>query len=141
MDTGLGGGVANDADGLARAFASAGIGLGALAANWQAAQMTDATITFDSLQAFEVHADFAAQIAFNHIFAILDGVDDLRELLFAQIFGANAGIDFRVGKDVLGVGGANAVNVAQGDINALVWRYFDADDASHFLLIVESLNR
>ena len=43
-------GIADDADGLARAFASAGVGLGALAADGQAAQMANAAIALDALQ-------------------------------------------------------------------------------------------
>src|SRR5262249_19322051 len=83
VDAGFGCWVADDADGLPWAFTSAGIGLGTLAADREAAQMADAAIAFDGLKAFEVHADFAAQIAFDNIFAVLNGMNDLRKLLFA----------------------------------------------------------
>ena len=39
--------------------------------------MTDAAIALDALEAFEVHAEFAAQIAFDDILAFLDGVNNL----------------------------------------------------------------
>jgi len=51
MDAGRGGGAADYADGLSWAFAGAGIGLGALAANGEATQMADAAIAFDALKA------------------------------------------------------------------------------------------
>jgi len=42
VDAGLGGGVTDNADGLARTFPSAGVGLGALATDREAAQMANA---------------------------------------------------------------------------------------------------
>jgi len=134
MDAGFGGWAADDADGLARTFAGAGIGLGALAADGQTAQVADAPITFDALHALEVHADLAAQIAFDHVFAVLNGVDDLGKLLFSQILGADARVYVGFGEDDLSVAGADAVNVAERDINALVRGDFYSDDASHMLV-------
>jgi len=131
VDAGFGGWAADDADGFAGAFAGAGVGLGALAANREAAEVADAAIAFDALEAFEVHADFAAQIAFDSIFAFLNGMDNLGELLLGQVLGANIRIDVGASQDVFGIAGANAVNVAQSDFDALVGGDFDADDASH----------
>ncbi len=139
MDAGLGSRVAHDTDGLSRAFAGAGIGLGALSANGQAAQVADAPITFDTLKAFQVHADFAAEIAFDDILAILNRVHDLGELLLAQILGANGRVDIGFGQNDFGVAGADAINVAQGDVDALIRRNFYAYDTSH--KFVEPLNR
>ena len=81
--------IALHADRLARTFARAGVGLGALAAHRQTAHVADATIALDALQALEVHAEFAAQIAFDHVLAILNRVNDLRQLRFGQILGAD----------------------------------------------------
>jgi len=78
MDASLSGRVSHHTHGLARAFARTGIGLCALATNWQPAQMADPTVAFDTLQAFEIHTNFPAQIAFDDVFAILDRVHDLR---------------------------------------------------------------
>src|ERR1700758_5290942 len=99
MDAGLGVRIALNADGLARTLARAGVGGGPLTADGQAAEMPDAAVTFDTLKAFEVHADFAAQIALDHILAVLDRVNDLRELLLVQILGADGGIDFGLLED------------------------------------------
>src|SRR5712691_3676803 len=117
MDAGFGGWAADDADGLAGTFAGAGVGLGTLAANGQAAQMADAAITFDALQALEVHTDLAAEIAFNDVFAVLNGVNDLGKLLFGQVLGANAGINFGFFENDVRVARADAVDVAERDIN------------------------
>src|SRR5689334_22004594 len=130
MDTGFRGGIAHDTDRFTRAFAGAGIGLGALSPNRQAAQVSHPAIAFDALQAFQVHADLAAQVAFDDVFAILDRMDDLGELLLGQIFGTNPGVDIRLGQDVFRIGGPNAVDIAQGNIDALIGRDFDADDTS-----------
>ena len=77
VDAGLGSRTADHADRLARAFAGTSVGLSALAANRQPAQMTDAPIALDALQSLEVHANLAAQVAFNDVFAVLNGVHNL----------------------------------------------------------------
>ena len=77
MDAGLGGGIADDTDGLARAFAGSGVGLSALAADGQTPEMSNSAIAFDALEALQVHADFPAEIAFDNVFAILNGMDNL----------------------------------------------------------------
>ena len=62
-------------------------------------------IALDGLQALEVHADFAAQIAFNDILAFLDRVHDLGELLLVQILCANARVNLSAFEDRLRVDG------------------------------------
>ena len=49
-----------DADGFTGAFASAGVGGGALAAHGEAAAMANAAVTVDRLEALEVALKFAA---------------------------------------------------------------------------------
>jgi len=133
MDAGLSGGTANHTDGFARSFARARVGLSALATDWQAAQVTDAAVAFDTLQALQIHADLAAEIAFDDVLAILDGMDNQGELLLGKVFGANGGVDPGIGQDDFGITGANAVNVAQSDIDAFVGGDFYSDDAGHKL--------
>jgi len=62
----------------------------------------------------------AAEIALDDILAVLDGMNDLGELLLRQILGAHAGIDLGVGEDDLRVAGADPVNVTQGDVDPFV---------------------
>ncbi len=139
MDASFGSGIALDADSLARAFAGAGIRLSALAADGQAAHVSDAAVAFDALQPLEVHADLASQVAFDDVLAVLNGVDDLRELLFGQILRANGWVDVGLAKDLDGVGWSDAVNVAQGDIDALIRRNFYTNDACHKSMLLFSL--
>ena len=134
MDAGLGSWTAYDTHRLTRPLAGARVGLGALPAHGQATQVPDATIRLNALQSLQVHADLPAQIALNDIFAVLNGVDYLGELLLGQILGAYAGINIRLGQNDLCVARADAINVAQGDVDALVRRDFHTNDTSHILL-------
>jgi hypothetical protein len=120
MDPGFGVRIPLDADSFSGSFAGACVGGGSLAADGQAAQVTYAAVAFDGLEAFEVESDFAAEITFGDVFSFLDGVNDLGELLFVQIFGTDGGIDGRAFEDDPGVGRADSIDIAQGDIDAFV---------------------
>jgi hypothetical protein len=111
VDAGLGVWIALHTDGLARAFACAGVGLRALAAHGQSAHMPDAAITFDALQPLEIHADLTAQVAFDDVSTFLNCMDDLRKLLLGQILRADRGINVRPLKDFPGVDRTDAINV------------------------------
>src|SRR5215831_11721158 len=93
--------------------------------------MPDAPIALDALEALEVHADFAAQITFDHVLAILDGMNDLGELLLRQILRANPRINVGASQNVLRIAGANPIDVAQSNVDAFIGRNFYSDDASH----------
>lgn len=131
MDAGLGGGIAHDTDGLAGALTGTSIRLGPLAAHRQAAQVAHATVALDALQALEVHADFAAKITFDDVLAVLDRVHDLRELLLRQIFGPDFRIDIGLIEDLDGVAWADAIDIPQSDIDALIRRNFYTNDTCH----------
>ena len=131
MNTGFRVGVALHANGLARAFASARIRLSALPANGQTTEVANTAIAFDALQTLQVHTDLPAQITFDHVFAILNRVNDLGELLFIQAFGANARIDVGLGQNGFRINGADAVDVTQRDVDAFLARYFNSNDACH----------
>jgi hypothetical protein len=133
MDTRLGGRVADHADGLSRAFAGAGVGLSSLPADGQAAEVADAAVAFDTLKPFQVHPDLAAKVTFDHVFPILNRVNDLGELLLAQVFRPNGGVNVGLSQNVLRVTGADAVNVTQRNIDALIWGNFYTYDTSHIL--------
>jgi hypothetical protein len=134
MNAGFGSWAAHDAYGFTRAFASTSIGLGALTTNWEATQMTDTAVTLDALETLQVHADLAAEIALDDVLPILDGVNDLRKLLFGQILRTNAGINVGFGEDDFRIAGTQAVNITERNINALVRGHFYSDDAGHVLL-------
>src|SRR4030095_58021 len=135
VNAGLGVGITLHADSLARPLACAGVGAGALATHGQAAQVADATVTLDGLQTFEVQADFAAQIALDDVFAVLDCVDNLRELLLVQVLRTDGVINPGRGEDDRRVGRADAVDVAERDVDALLAGDFNTDDACHSLTL------
>jgi hypothetical protein len=117
VDAGFGVWIALDADGFARTLAGAGVGGSALAAHGQSAQMADAAVALDALQAFEIHAQLAAQVAFNDVFA------------------AEGRINLGFGQDDFGIGRADAVNVAQSDVYSLFARDFNSNNTSHKLAL------
>jgi len=77
MDTCLRVRIALHADRLARTFSSTRIGLRALSSHGQTSEMAQPSIALDALQPLEIHSEFAAQIPFDHVFAVLDRLDDL----------------------------------------------------------------
>src|SRR3989339_343288 len=107
-------------DGLARTLAGACIGPGALAAERQATTVTQAAVAAQVHQTLDRHADFATQVAFDHVLAYL---------------GAQA-LDFRLGQvtdlgrrihagrftDLLRTGTANAVDALDPDPDVLLGR-------------------
>ena len=134
MNTGLGVRIALDTDCLTRTFARARVGRGALTADRQTAQMADAAIAFDALQSLEVHPQLPAQIALDHILALLDRVNDLGKLLLVQILRASVEINPRLLQDDPGIDRADAINVAKRDFDPLLARDFYANDTCHTLL-------
>ena len=53
--------------------------------------------------------------------------------MLGQILGADARIDICASEDLVRVGRTDAINVAQGDFDALVGRDFYSNDAGHNL--------
>jgi hypothetical protein len=131
MDTRFRGRVTDDTDSLSRAFTRASVCLSSLSSDGQAAEVADAAVAFDTLKALEIHTDFAAKVTFDDVFAILNRVDDLGQLLFAQIFRANGRVNVGLGQDVFRVAGSDAVNVTERDVDALIRRNFYANDTCH----------
>src|SRR5689334_15876801 len=134
MDTRLRIRITLHADRLTRSLACARVRLRALTAHRQTAHVADATIALDILKTLQVHTDLAAQGALDHILAVLDRVNDLRKLLLRQVLRADARVNVRASEDLYRVDRANAVNVPQRDINALVRRDFNTNDACHKFL-------
>jgi hypothetical protein len=131
MDAGFRVRIALDTDGLARTFARTRVGRGALTANRQAAQVADAAIALDALQTLEVHTQFAAQVTFDDVFAVLDCMNDLGHLLFRQVLGADLRFDLGFFQDLDRVGRSDAIDVAQSDVDSLVAGDFYSDDSCH----------
>jgi hypothetical protein len=86
-------GIANDTDRFAWAFPCAGVRLCSLSSHGQSSQVSNAPVALDGLQSFEVEALFSPQVTLDNMFAFLDGVDDLGQLIFTQIFGSQRGLN------------------------------------------------
>ena len=112
-------GVALHPDRLPRPLACARVGLGPLTAHRKTPEVANSAVAFDTLEPLEVHAQFAAQIALDHILAVLNRVHNLRNLLLVQILGPDTWINLGVLQDCLRIHRTNAIDVAQGYIDPL----------------------
>ena len=79
-------------------------------------------------------AVFAAQVAFDHIVAI-DRFANLQHLGVGQLRDAALGRNMHLLANLLGLLGADAVNILQRDDDALVGRNIDACDAGQALML------
>src|SRR5215467_7134578 len=71
-------------DRLRRTLAGPRVGVGALAANRQAAPMPQTPVAAEIHQPFDVHCRLASQIALNHIVAV-NHFADLQDLLVSEL--------------------------------------------------------
>src|SRR5690349_19019612 len=117
-------------DGALGALAGARIGLGPLAAHRQAATVAQALVAADLDLAADVGLHLAAQITL-HLEVALDVVAQLGHLIVGQVLGALVPADAGGFQDLLGAGTADAVDVGQRDLHALVAREVDAHEACH----------
>ena len=92
--------------------------------------MTKAAVAADLHQTLHVLGNLAMKVALDSE-VVLDVITQLRELFLSQIIGAGVGIDARLREDLLGSREADAVNIGQTDLDALVAREVDADKTCH----------
>src|SRR5258705_1141052 len=117
-------------DGALRALAGARIGLGPLAAHRHAAAVPNTLVAADLDLAADVGLHLTAQITL-HLEAAFDVVAQLGDLIVSQVLGAQVPVDAGGFQDLLGAGTADAVDVGQRDLHALVAREIDAHKSSH----------
>src|SRR3954447_24010980 len=115
-----------------RALAGARVGLGVLAADGQAAPVAQAAVAADLHQALDVLRTLTAQVALDGEAAV-DGVAELADLVLGQVAHVGVGRDARLRQQVVRGRPADAVDVRQTDLDALVERDVDAGDAGHAL--------
>src|SRR2546430_5508496 len=123
-------------DRACRPFAGARIRVRALSANRQSAPVTKAAVTAEIHQAFDVHRHFATQIALDHI-VVINCLADLDDFVLRQITDAAVLGDPDLVADVLGIGWADAVGVAQRDFDALGGPDIYPGDAGHGILLFD----
>ncbi len=106
--------------------------MGALAADRQAPAVTQAAVGGQVHQALDVDRGLAAQVALDGV-VVVDRLADLQDLGVGQLVHPTALFDAHLGHDVLGGLRADAVDVLQRDLDALVGGNVDACDAGHVL--------
>src|SRR5690349_18367696 len=115
-----------------RTFAGACVGVGTLPAHREAAAVAQATVAAKVHQPLDVHRNFAPQIALDDIVAV-DHLAQLQHFLIGQLrYPARVRHRYLV-HDFLSFGRANAVDILQGDDDALVGWDIDASDTSHVI--------
>src|SRR6185312_1020465 len=127
-------------DRLGGAFARAGVGVRALAADRKPPAVTQAAIAPQIHQALDVHRHIAAKITLHQIIAI-DDFADLNDLGFGQIAHAARRIDTQLGDDLVGDMRPDSMNVAKADFDSLLGRDIDAGDTCHLGFLRGLLSR
>src|SRR6185312_5349489 len=119
---------------LTRALARARVRVRALAADREALAVAQTTVAAEIHQALDVHRDFAAQVAFDLDAERLEDVADGAHVVLVEIVAALVGRDLGLLEHSRRRSLANAVDVRERDLDALVARKVDAGDASHLTL-------
>src|SRR5262245_7367108 len=117
-------------DGLLRSLAGAGVGLGALAPDRQAAAVAQALPAADLHLALDVLRDLAPQVALDLVGA-LDVVPDAGDLVVGQVADPRVGVDLEGLADLTRAGAADAEDVGERDLQPLLAGDVDAGDACH----------
>src|SRR5919201_6014705 len=113
-----------------RALPAAGVGLGALAVDRQAARMPQAAVGADLLEALDVLGALPAQIALDSQIAV-DPLAQLADLVVGEVL--DVGVWAHAGLlEHLARGRApDPVDVGEADLDALIQRDVDSCDACH----------
>src|SRR5437660_915492 len=99
--------------------------------------MTQAAIRSDVHQALDVHLDPLAQIAFNLSLGLEHGAN-ATQLILIQVVYARVDVNLRLIQDRGRTRSADAVDICQADLGALVRRKIDTSYTSHSLILVSA---
>lgn len=119
------------ADSLLAALAGTGIGASTLTTNGQTLAVADATQAVDAGQTLERHLLLTAEVTLDEDVIAGDSLNNLGQLSVGESACAEVRRNTGLLKHLLGGGGADAVNVAQGGLYALLIGYFDTEKTSH----------
>src|SRR4051795_1564061 len=117
-------------NGALGALAGASVGLGALTADRQALAVTAALVGADLDLAADVGLDLATEVTLD-LEVALDLVAELDQLGVAQLVDARVRVDPGRGQHLLGAGSADAEDVGECDLDALVAREVHTNEACH----------
>ena len=110
-----------------------GLGVAALTANRQAAAMAQAAVASNLNQTLDIQADLTAQVTLDVVVA-LDDFTQLSSLFFGQVLNAGIRIDTGLSKDLVGRFAANAENVGQADLHALLAGKVNTGNTCHTII-------
>src|SRR6516225_10527553 len=116
--------------GLLLALPGAGVGLRALAVHGQPPAVPDALVAPDLDLAPNVSLHLTAQVTFDLVVGV-DPVPEPDEVVVAEVVHAGVPADVRGLQRLQRAGAADAVDVGKGDLEPLVTREVDADEACH----------
>src|SRR5437868_7631114 len=115
---------------LARSLAGTCVGVRALSTDRQIAAMAISAIGTDFDETLDVHRNVLAQIAFHHAFRFNDLADAV-DLVFIEILHLLSRVNFGFRQNARRSRVADAVNISQRDIHALLTRKIDACNTCH----------
>src|SRR5207253_966909 len=117
-------------DGLLGTLAGAGVGMGALAVDRQAAAVADALVTADLDLALDVLGDVTPQVTLD-LAVVIDVGAEAGDLFVGEIADARRGVDPGALADLPGRGAPDAEDVGERDLESLLAGDVDAADACH----------
>ncbi len=116
-------------DGALRALPGPRVGLGALAADREAHAVTATLVAADLDLAADVALHLTTEVALDRQVAGLDLARELDQLVLGECVDAGVRVDARRGQQLLGGGTADAVDVGECDLDALLTREVDTDES------------
>ena len=117
-------------DGLPLTLAGTGVGAGALTTNRESAAVTTALVGANLDLAADVSSHLTAKVTFDVVVG-LNVVTQCHELIICQLVDAQVTADSGGLQGLGGAGAADSVDVGQGDLEALVARQVNSDEACH----------
>src|SRR6478609_4927055 len=117
-------------NGALRTLAGARVGLGALAADREAHAVAATLVAADLDLAADVRLDLTSEVTLD-LEVGLDLVAKLDQLLVTERVDPGVRVDAGGGQELLGAGTADAVDVGECDLDALVAREVDTNEACH----------
>src|SRR5829696_6042371 len=121
-------------DGALGTLAGARVGLGALTADREALTVAATLVAADLDLAADVSLDLATEVTLD-LEVGFDLVTELEQLFVSQLVHAEVGADPGGLQELLGAGTADAVDVGECDLDALVAREVNTNEACHGLAL------
>src|SRR5258707_2400696 len=115
---------------LARAFAGASVGVGALSTNGERAAVAEGTIGLDFNEALDVEGDVLAEIAFDLALSFNDLTDAVQRVLVERAE-LRERFDVRLRENLGGARVADSEDVSESDARLFVVRDIDSSNTCH----------